>query len=197
MRFSIPILLAAVILSGCSAMRETVKKEPGYIKAGLMATVSRDGAGKVKKKCNVVMDRSSRFRFEIKGFFNEPLFLLLGNGDRLLFYFYQSNIYYEEQVPGSGASLNRLFNGTTGGSFEIKLKKTSYVFKLSYPGVSQENKLPDKIELLGEKIKIFLALQEPLFEAAIPVGTFEHIVPKNAININEEGLVRTIDAWIK
>jgi len=186
-----------VLLSGCAGTREKIKHTQGSIKADIMVTVSRGDANKFKKKCSFVLAEGNKFRLEIRGFFNEPLFLLTANGDTLFIYFYQSNLYYLEQVQGVGAEFNALLTGKCGGTFELKLKKTLYSFKAAYPNYSGEDKLPVKIELSGEKIKTLITLQEPLFDVELPTGTFDFALPKKAVKVNEEGIVRTLDTWIK
>lgn len=193
---SAKIAAAAVIaglLAGCAAV-SPVTKNPAAVKSQVMVTLSSPN-GKLKKKCTLLWSEPF-FRMEIRGFLNEPVVGLSADNERLKIYFYQTNLFYDEQVMNAGPAICRLFSGKGNNPFELKLSKNTLRFKLAYTASGDNAELPYIVELYGKEGSARISFIKPDTSYNFTRDSFPLKIPANAVKISEEALMRSFETWI-
>jgi outer membrane lipoprotein-sorting protein len=191
------LILAAIIFSGCGAQQikiGTAKAELKTFKAYVMASFTGPGR-KIKKKSLLAVKAPDMLRFEIKGFFNEPFFMLVAKGNRVQIHFVAENAYYEgEMFAKSSASPASIFlnmqNGLILKADDLKIAST--LFKKS-----KDSDVLTGAEFTGGDYRLSFSFIEPEINNELDDSLFELPPPKKAHLISEAELNRYFSKWKK
>ncbi|OGF44360.1 MAG: hypothetical protein A2231_13035 [Candidatus Firestonebacteria bacterium RIFOXYA2_FULL_40_8] len=187
-------VLIALLIAGCGGpqVKPTEVKKVTTLKSSVMAGYSCPGT-KVKKKSILAVKAPDMLRFEIKGFFNEPFFMLTSKGNKVQAYFVQDNAYFEGEIleASSDSVASLLLNQT--GKLKIKDMDITSVFTKK----SDDSLAPATAEFSSGEYKLSFAFSEPEVNKEIADSIFELTPPKKAKRISIEDINRYFSKWSK
>ncbi|MFH1075077.1 MAG: hypothetical protein V1752_08320 [Candidatus Firestonebacteria bacterium] len=188
-------IVIALLISGCGSPQ--VKPTDAVfkvktLKSSVIAKYSCPGT-RIKKKSILAVKAPDMLRFEIKGFFNEPFFMMTSKGHKLQAYFVQDNAYFEGELfdASSDSPASVLLNQT--GKLRIKGLDITAVF-------AEKTDKPSALstaEFSSGEYNISLSFTDPEINRDIPDKVFELIPPKKARKISEEDINRYLTKWSK
>ena len=187
-------IIIALLISGCGGpqVKPTEAIKIKTLKSSVMATYSCPGT-KIKKKSILAVKSPDMLRFEIKGFFNEPFFMMTSKGNKIQAYFVQDNAYFEGEIfdSDSDSLASILLNKT--GKRKIKGLDINSVF------TRKTTESPDlaAAEFSSGEYKFSFSFTDPILDKDIPDSIFELTPPKKARRISESEINRYFSRWNK
>ena len=185
--FHVKILVVALFLSLFSGCGGLAVKKPGIIST-LKSQVMLNYSGysdKFKKKALIAIKAPDKIRFEIKGFWNEPLFVFIYKNKNIKIFSTGDNVYYEGNVFESNSNLVELFLVKTN-NIKIERNKTMVIVNFSNYKTLDDISIPLKIEVIFSESKVVFNYLEPSINIEIPDKTFDFNIPKSARKLTEE-----------
>lgn len=190
-------VVMAFFLVGCAGPQiKTMTREKPEVKT-LKSTVMASYAGpssKIKKKSILAVKGTELLRFEIKGFFNEPMFMLVAKGKKIQAYFVNENAYFEgELFDQTSDNLAAIFINQTG---KLKFKAKDMEILSSFTA-AKDTGAPSTAEFSAGEYKLVFSFLEPDQGKELSDEIFEIKVPKNVRRISEQDINRYLSKWSK
>lgn len=191
-------LVLVVFFAGCAGPRVQL---PLSGKAGLKTLKSAvmvsyaSPSEKIKKRSLLAVKGDSLLRFEIKGFFNEPFFMLVARGKIIQAYFVAENAYFEgELFDADSDNPASVFINNSG---KLKLKATRQEITSLFTLKNTGSGIPATADLTAGEHKVTFTFLDPELDIDLPDSLFEMLIPKKARRISEQELSRYLLTWKK
>jgi len=187
-------LLIGLFIAGCgtSQIKETGVLKIKTLKSQVILNYSAPGS-KIKKKSLLAVKDPDLLRFEIKGFFNEPFFMLTSKGNSVKAYFVQDNAYFEGQIFDSSSDSLASLILNRSGKLRIKDIEITPVLIEKEGGTG----ILDSAEFSSGDTKVIFSLMEQELNVELSEELFELTPPKNARRIGLAELNGYISKWKK
>ena len=187
-------VIMALLIAGCGGpqVKPTDTAKVSTIKSVVMASYTCPGT-KIKKKSILAVKAPDMLRFEIKGFFNEPFFMLTSKGNKVQAYFVQDNAYYEgELLDAASESIAAVILNQTG-NLKIKGMEITSAFtkKADAPSVLSA------AEFTTGEYKLAFSFTNPEINKELADNIFELTPPKTVRKISEKDINRYFSKWSK
>jgi len=158
-----------------------------------------DYNAKFKKKALLAIKSPSKTRIEIKGFWNEPVFVFVSDKDAFKAYFIAENTCYEGKTAENEPTMFDLFAGKSGGMLKIVNESNIIPVNVSYIAydVFDTISLPIKTETFFKNSRLGFSLTEVFVNTDIDDKLFDLEIPANAKRINDKELAGIMKQWTK
>ena len=191
-------LIIVFLLAGCAGpkIKDGNAEKPFFntIKSAVMVSFAGP-ADKIKKKAVLAVKGTERLRFEIKGFFNEPVFILVANGRKVQAFFIQDNAYFEGELFDENSDNPAAIFINRAGKLILKSKEpdVSVAFKIT----DKNTGIPSLAEFTSADYKLSFIFLDPEINKELPDVLFILFAPKSARKISEEQIKRYLEKWNK
>ena len=171
-------------MAGCATFPAKDNSVLNSYKSAVMLNYS-DSKTKFKKKAIIAAKLPDKIRFEVRGFWNEPLLIIFGVSDKLTAYFPVSGYFYENSGSINTSDLLKILSGCSEGFCPITVNNKKSTAYISYDK-AKETLLPKKTEITVDDIKLVVTFLDPAINEEIKDDMFEIKIPEKAKRIEKQ-----------
>ncbi len=197
-KISSAAVIFALVFAGCAGPKVRAPDKEQALPKTLKSPVMTGFIGplnKIKKKAILAVKGTELLRFEIKGFFNEPVFILVANGRKVRACFIQDNAYFEGEIFGENSDTPAsIFINRAG---KLILKNNGTDISAAFTARDKNPEIPVLAEFTSADYRLSFIFIDPEINKELSDDLFILLPPKSARRISEDELNRYLGKWNK